>query len=100
MTRRQLANAQAALAESEKECESTRSQLEAEQARCLRLEAELAELRQQMGAQREMEKEAATMAEKARRSAEEAEKAKSQRKGGGIWGLIAGNPPPPLENGK
>ncbi|PRW20510.1 acyl- -binding domain-containing 4 [Chlorella sorokiniana] len=77
--RRQLDTAQAAAAEAEKAAEEARAALEAEQAKAMRLEVELAEARQQLGRMEELEREL----QKYRLS-------DTEKKGSGIWGYISG----------
>ena len=84
LTRRQLASAKAALTEAEKECAAVRAQLSDEQAKTLRLEAQLAELHNDITAR-------ATAVEDAGREATRQEPQLTPTKG--IWGYIAGSAP-------
>ncbi|CAD7705297.1 unnamed protein product [Ostreobium quekettii] len=81
LMRRQLLSAQTALEEKEKALEEAKTQLQAEQSKTLKLEAEAAELRHKLVAMADLEKEL----EAYRRAAQE-----SQQKGSGLWGFIAG----------
>lgn len=82
LLRRQLTAAQASLADAEKTVEETRHQLSAEQAKTLKLEAQLAELRVQLGQVGELQKEL----DRYRKMASDAQK----KSGGGLWGYISG----------
>ncbi|GMH36106.1 hypothetical protein BSKO_03974 [Bryopsis sp. KO-2023] len=81
LMRRQLMSAQTSLDEKEKAFETAKAQLQAEQSKSFKLEAEIAELRHQLQNMGELEKEL----EMYRRQAQEAEK-----KGAGIWGWVGG----------
>jgi multidrug resistance efflux pump len=83
--RRQLASAKAALADSERECTAVRTQLNDEQAKVLRLEAQLAELQMSVSARAELDHEADVTAQRR----------EQQQPGGrrGLWGFIAGPAP-------
>lgn len=81
LMRRQLMAAQTSLSEKEKAHEIVTSQLQEEQSKSFKLEAEIAVLRHQLQKMNELEKEL----EMYRRQAQE-----SQKKGGGIWGWVGG----------
>ncbi|KAL4424739.1 hypothetical protein ABPG77_000082 [Micractinium sp. CCAP 211/92] len=78
--RRQLDTAQATAADAEKALDEARTALEAEQAKSMRLEVELAEAQQKLGRMEELEREL----QKYRLSSNE-------KKGSGIWGYISGS---------
>lgn len=80
--RRQLDGANAALAETEKRLEGVKGELAEEQGKSMRLEVELAELRQQLAEKDELEKELSKY-----RQREEQEGGKK----GGLWGYISGS---------
>lgn len=82
LMRRQLMAAQTSLSEKEKAHETVTSQLQEEQSKSFKLEAEIAVLRHQLQKMNELEKEL----EMYRRQAQE-----SQKKGGGIWGWVGGS---------
>lgn len=80
LMRRQLMTAQTSLNEKEKALEETKGQLQTEQSKSFKLEAEVAELRHKLQHMVELEKELETY----RRQAQESQK------GSGIWGFISG----------
>lgn len=84
LMRRQLAAAQASLGEAERELASTRTALQNEQAKSMRIEAELAEATKKLESLATLEREAASLRKKL--------EVQQEPKGGGLWGYIAGTP--------
>ncbi|CAD5192899.1 unnamed protein product [Musa acuminata subsp. malaccensis] len=76
------------------ELQSVRSQLAAEQSRCFKLEVDVAELRQKLQAMEALEKEVELLRRQKAASEQEALSAKQRQDSGGLWGWLAGSPPP------
>ncbi|URD91164.1 Acyl CoA binding protein [Musa troglodytarum] len=76
------------------ELQSVRSQLAAEQSRCFKLEVDVAELRQKLQAMEALEKEVELLRRQKAASEQEALSAKQRQGSGGLWGWLAGSPPP------
>jgi hypothetical protein len=84
--RRQLESAQAALSVAEQAADEAKDALEKEEAKGLKLEVEVAELRAALGRMGELERE---LAKYRSRDSEDAETG-GGKKGSGIWGYITG----------
>ncbi|XP_011648837.1 acyl-CoA-binding domain-containing protein 4 isoform X2 [Cucumis sativus] len=76
-----------------KELQSVRLQLVAEQSRCFKLEVDVAELRQKLQTMETLQKEL-DLLQRQKAASEEAFKAKQKQGSGGVWGWLAGSPPP------
>ncbi|CAH8390425.1 unnamed protein product [Eruca vesicaria subsp. sativa] len=83
-------------AELYKELHSVRSQLAVEQSRCFKLEVEVAEVRQKLQTMETLEKELELLhRQRAVASEQAAANMNGQRQSsGGVWGWLAGTPPP------
>ncbi|WIA35517.1 hypothetical protein OEZ86_003944 [Tetradesmus obliquus] len=86
MLSRQLTGAQAQAAAAEKAAEESRQLLSAEQAKTLKLEAQLAELHERLGGLGELERELARY----RKLEKDSAAAAAQKGSGGLWGYISG----------
>ncbi|XP_023538237.1 acyl-CoA-binding domain-containing protein 4 isoform X2 [Cucurbita pepo subsp. pepo] len=92
--KQELADAENRNTELYKELQSVRSQLAAEQSRCFKLEVEVAELRQKLQTMESLQKEL-DLLQRQKAASEEALRAKQKQQGsGGVWGWLAGSPPP------
>ncbi|URD91165.1 Acyl CoA binding protein [Musa troglodytarum] len=92
--KQELAEAESRNTELTKELQSVRSQLAAEQSRCFKLEVDVAELRQKLQAMEALEKEVELLRRQKAASEQEALSAKQRQGSGGLWGWLAGSPPP------
>ncbi|CAL9765948.1 acyl-CoA-binding domain-containing protein 6 [Musa acuminata AAA Group] len=92
--KQELAEAESRNTELTKELQSVRSQLAAEQSRCFKLEVDVAELRQKLQAMEALEKEVELLRRQKAASEQEALSAKQRQDSGGLWGWLAGSPPP------
>ncbi|KAI3770679.1 hypothetical protein L6452_01820 [Arctium lappa] len=75
-----------------KELQSVRGQLAAEQSRCFKLEVDVAELRQKLQTMDTLQKELEIL--QRQKAASEEAYAKQKQSTGGVWGWLAGTPPP------
>ncbi|GJU28192.1 acyl-CoA-binding domain-containing protein 4-like protein isoform X1 [Tanacetum coccineum] len=75
-----------------KELQSVRGQLAAEQSRCFKLEVDVAELRQKLQTMDSLQKELEIL--QRQKAASEEAFAKQKQSSGGVWGWLAGTPPP------
>ncbi|XP_071725512.1 acyl-CoA-binding domain-containing protein 4-like [Rutidosis leptorrhynchoides] len=75
-----------------KELQSVRGQLAAEQSRCFKLEVDVAELRQKLQTMDTLQKELEIL--QRQKAASEEAYAKQKQSSGGVWGWLAGTPPP------
>nr|XP_043621055.1 acyl-CoA-binding domain-containing protein 4 [Erigeron canadensis] len=75
-----------------KELQSVRGQLAAEQSRCFKLEVDVAELRQKLQTVDTLQKELEIL--QRQKAASEEAFAKQRQTSGGVWGWLAGTPPP------
>ncbi|KVI10952.1 acyl-CoA-binding domain-containing protein 4-like isoform X1 [Cynara cardunculus var. scolymus] len=75
-----------------KELQSVRGQLAAEQSRCFKLEVDVAELRQKLQTMETLQKEVEIL--QRQKAASEEAYAKQRQSTGGVWGWLAGTPPP------
>ncbi|KAI3694967.1 hypothetical protein L1987_77953 [Smallanthus sonchifolius] len=75
-----------------KELQSVRNELAAEQSRCFKLEVDVAELRQKLQTMETLQKEVEILQRQKAASEEAYEKQKQSS--GGMWGWLAGTPPP------
>ncbi|KAK9054803.1 hypothetical protein SSX86_025882 [Deinandra increscens subsp. villosa] len=75
-----------------KELQSVRGQLAAEQSRCFKLEVDVAELRQKLQTMDTLQKEVEIL--QRQKAASEEAFAKQKQTSGGVWGWLAGAPPP------
>ncbi|XP_038890933.1 acyl-CoA-binding domain-containing protein 4 isoform X2 [Benincasa hispida] len=91
--KQELSDAENRNAELYKELQSVRSQLAAEQSRCFKLEVDVAELRQKLQTMETLQKEL-DLLQRQKAASEEALKAKQKQGSGGVWGWLAGSPPP------
>ncbi|XP_022965617.1 acyl-CoA-binding domain-containing protein 4-like isoform X2 [Cucurbita maxima] len=91
--KQELADAENRNTELYKELQSVRSQLAAEQSRCFKLEVEVAELRQKLQTMESLQKEL-DLLQRQKAASEEALRAKQKQGSGGVWGWLAGSPPP------
>uniref|UniRef100_A0A803PST7 ACB domain-containing protein n=1 Tax=Cannabis sativa TaxID=3483 RepID=A0A803PST7_CANSA len=89
-----LADAETRNTDLYKELQSVRGQLAAEQSRCFKLEVELAELRQKLQTMETLQKELELLQRQKAASEEAASNAKQKQGSGGVWGWLAGSPPP------
>ncbi|CAL0300097.1 unnamed protein product [Lupinus luteus] len=89
-----LAEVEARNADLSKELQSVRGQLAAEQSRCFKLEVEVAELGQKLQAIGTLQKELELLQRQKAASEQAALSAKQRQGSGGVWGWIAGTPPP------
>ncbi|XP_010550980.1 PREDICTED: acyl-CoA-binding domain-containing protein 4 [Tarenaya hassleriana] len=90
--KQELAEAESRNTDLYKELQSVRGQLAAEQSRCFKLEVEVAEQRQKLQAMEALRKEVEIM--QRQRAASEQEAAAKRQSSGGVWGWLAGTPPP------
>ncbi|XP_010421591.1 PREDICTED: acyl-CoA-binding domain-containing protein 5 [Camelina sativa] len=78
-----------------KELQSVRSQLAAEQSRCFKLEVEVAEVRQKHQTMEILQKELELLQRQRAVASEQAAATNAkQQSSGGVWGWLAGTPPP------
>nr|APO15848.1 ring-finger protein [Sesuvium portulacastrum] len=77
-----------------KELQSVRAQLAAEQSRCFKLEVDVAELRQKLQTMETLEKELEVLRRQKAASEKASLNAKQRQSSGGVWGWLAGSPPP------
>ncbi|XP_023635745.1 acyl-CoA-binding domain-containing protein 5 isoform X2 [Capsella rubella] len=78
-----------------KELQSVRSQLAAEQSRCFKLEVEVAEVRQKLQTMETLQKELELLQRQRAVASEQAAAMNAKRQSsGGVWGWLAGTPPP------
>ncbi|XP_010493996.1 PREDICTED: acyl-CoA-binding domain-containing protein 5 isoform X2 [Camelina sativa] len=78
-----------------KEVQSVRSQLAAEQSRCFKLEVEVAEVRQKLQNMETLQKELELLQRQRAVASEQAAATNAkQQSSGGVWGWLAGTPPP------
>lgn len=77
-----------------KELQSIRGQLGAEQSRCFKLEVDVAELRQKLQTMDALQRELELLQRQKAASEQAALKAKQNQSSGGVWGWLAGTPPP------
>ncbi|CAH2044533.1 unnamed protein product [Thlaspi arvense] len=77
-----------------KELQSVRSQLAAEQSRCFKLEVEVAELRQKLQTLETVQKELELLHRQRAVASEQASTNAKRQSSGGVWGWLAGTPPP------
>jgi chromosome segregation ATPase len=78
-----------------KELQSVRNQLAAEQSRCFKLEVEVAELRQKLQTMETLQKELELLQRQRAVASEQAATMNAKRQSsGGVWGWLAGTPPP------
>ncbi|TXG65091.1 hypothetical protein EZV62_006366 [Acer yangbiense] len=90
----ELAEAETRNTELYKELQSVRGQLAAEQSRCFKLEVDVAELRQKLQTMETLQKELELLQRQKAASEQVALNAKQRQSSGGVWGWLAGNPPP------
>ncbi|KAH1195900.1 Acyl-CoA-binding domain-containing protein 4 [Glycine max] len=76
------------------EAESFRGQLASEQSRCFKLEVEVAELGQKLQTIGTLQKELELLQRQKAASEQAALNAKQRQSSGGVWGWLAGTPPP------
>ncbi|KAG7556688.1 Acyl-CoA-binding protein ACBP [Arabidopsis suecica] len=78
-----------------KELQSVRNQLAAEQSRCFKLEVEVAELRQKLQTMETLQEELELLQRQRAVASEQAATMNAKRQSsGGVWGWLAGTPPP------
>ncbi|KAH1071511.1 hypothetical protein AAZX31_03G216400 [Glycine max] len=77
-----------------KELQSVRGQLASEQSRCFKLEVEVAELGQKLQTIGTLQKELELLQRQKAASEQAALNAKQRQSSGGVWGWLAGTPPP------
>lgn len=85
--------AKSVLADTEQELLSVRGSLAQEQARCFRLEVEVAELRQRLQGMEALERELELL-RRQKAASDEAAAAAAQKSAPGVWGWLAGPSPP------
>ncbi|KAK1440483.1 hypothetical protein QVD17_06310 [Tagetes erecta] len=90
--KQELIEAEAKNADLYKELQSVRVQLAAEQSRCFKLEVDVAELRQKLQTMDTLQKEVEIL--QRQKAASEEALAKQKQTSGGVWGWLAGSPPP------
>ncbi|XP_076923694.1 acyl-CoA-binding domain-containing protein 4-like [Bidens hawaiensis] len=90
--KQELKEAESKNADLYKELQSVRGQLAAEQSRCFKLEVDVAELRQKLQAMDTLQKEVEIL--QRQKAASEEAFAKQKQSSGGVWGWLAGSPPP------
>ncbi|ONM11177.1 Acyl-CoA binding protein [Zea mays] len=76
------------------ELQAVRGQLASEQSRCFKLEVDVAELRQKLQSMDALEKEVELLRRQKAASEQAALDAKQRQGSGGMWGWLAGSPPP------
>ncbi|XP_022946642.1 acyl-CoA-binding domain-containing protein 4-like isoform X1 [Cucurbita moschata] len=91
--KQEFADAENRNSELYKELQSVRSQLAAEQSRCFKLEVNVVELRQKLQTMETLQKEL-DLLQRQKAASEEALRAKQKQGSGGVWGWLAGSPPP------
>eukprot|EP00262_Sarcandra_glabra_P017652 TRINITY_DN6117_c0_g1_i1.p1 TRINITY_DN6117_c0_g1~~TRINITY_DN6117_c0_g1_i1.p1 ORF type:complete len:681 (-),score=125.72 TRINITY_DN6117_c0_g1_i1:201-2243(-) len=92
--KQELAEAETRNADLTKELQSVRGQLAAEQSRCFKLEVDVAELRQKLQTMEALQKEVELLQRQKAASEQAALNAKQRQGSGGVWGWLAGSPPP------
>ncbi|XP_071701077.1 acyl-CoA-binding domain-containing protein 4-like [Rutidosis leptorrhynchoides] len=90
--KQELIDAESKNTELYKELQSVRSQLATEQSRCFKLEVDVAELRQKLQTMDALQKELEIL--QRQKAASEEAYAKQKQSSGGVWGWLAGTPPP------
>lgn len=90
--KQELIEAESKNTELYKELQSVRGQLAAEQSRCFKLEVDVAELRQKLQTMDTLQKELEIL--QRQKAASEEAYAKQKQSSGGVWGWLAGTPPP------
>ncbi|KAF5803237.1 putative acyl-CoA-binding protein, ACBP [Helianthus annuus] len=90
--KQQLIEAESKNSDLYKELQSLRVQLAAEQSRCFKLEVDVAELRQKLQTMDALQKEVEIL--QRQKAASEEAYAKQKQSSGGVWGWLAGTPPP------
>ncbi|KAI3676045.1 hypothetical protein L1987_85641 [Smallanthus sonchifolius] len=90
--KQELIEAESKNADLYKELQSVRGQLAAEQSRCFKLEVDVAELRQKLQTMDTLQKEVEIL--QRQKAASEEAFAKQKQTSGGVWGWLAGAPPP------
>ncbi|KAG6599226.1 Acyl-CoA-binding domain-containing protein 4, partial [Cucurbita argyrosperma subsp. sororia] len=91
--KQEFADAENRNSELYKELQSVRSQLAAEQSRCFKLEVNVVELRQKLQTMETLQKEL-DLLQRQKAASEEALRGKQKQGSGGVWGWLAGSPPP------
>ncbi|GAV86981.1 ACBP domain-containing protein/Kelch_2 domain-containing protein/Kelch_3 domain-containing protein [Cephalotus follicularis] len=81
-----------------KELQSVRGQLAAEQSRCFKLEVDVAELRQKLQTMETLQKELELLQRQKAASEQAALSARERQSSGGVWGWLAGRPPPKVDD--
>ncbi|RZB49403.1 Acyl-CoA-binding domain-containing protein 4 isoform D [Glycine soja] len=89
-----LAEAESCNSDLYKELQSVRGQLASEQSRCFKLEVEVAELGQKLQTIGTLQKELELLQRQKAASEQAALNAKQRQSSGGVWGWLAGTPPP------
>ncbi|XP_024007647.1 acyl-CoA-binding domain-containing protein 5 isoform X2 [Eutrema salsugineum] len=77
-----------------KELQSVRSQLAVEQSRCFKLEVEVSELRQKLQTMETLQKELELLHRQRAVASEQSGMNAKRQSSGGVWGWLAGTPPP------
>ncbi|KAI3810533.1 hypothetical protein L1987_20150 [Smallanthus sonchifolius] len=90
--KQELIEAESKNADLYKELQYVRGQLAAEQSRCFKLEVDVAELRQKLQTMDTLQKEVEIL--QRQKAASEEAFAKQKQTSGGVWGWLAGAPPP------
>ncbi|CAM8925375.1 unnamed protein product [Rhodiola kirilowii] len=96
--KQELADAEARNADLYKELQSVRGQLGSEQSRCFKLEVEVAELRSKLQTMESLQKELELL-QRQKAASEQAAMNAKQKQSSGVWGWIAGSPPPNQTDG-
>ncbi|ESW19030.1 hypothetical protein PHAVU_006G090700 [Phaseolus vulgaris] len=92
--KQELAEAESRNTDLYKELQSVRGQLASEQSRCFKLEVEVAELGQKLQTIGTLQKELELLQRQKAASEQAALNAKQRESSGGVWGWLAGTPPP------
>ncbi|TKY61509.1 Acyl-CoA-binding domain-containing protein 4 [Spatholobus suberectus] len=92
--KQELAEAESRNSDLYKELQSVRGQLASEQSRCFKLEVEVAELGQKLQTIGTLQKELELLQRQKAASEQAALNAKQRQSSGGVWGWLAGSPPP------
>ncbi|XP_044482664.1 acyl-CoA-binding domain-containing protein 4-like [Mangifera indica] len=92
--KQELTEAESRNTDLHKELQSVRGQLAAEQSRCFKLEVDVAELRQKLQTMETLQKELELLQRQKAASEQAALNAKQKQGSGGVWGWLAGSPPP------
>lgn len=92
--KQELAEAESRNTDLYTELQSVRGQLAAEQSRCFKLEVDVAELRQKLQTMETLQKELELLQRQKAASEEAVLNAKQRQNSSGVWGWLAGTPPP------